>query len=106
MRFDTDLQVKLRDAYAARHEPEAIRVLARFYWAFLIVVFTVLVIASVAFGIWEFFRMPTMDGGLGGVRPQSAFTKAQLQELLEKFDARAEKFQDRMTAPVLTKDPS
>jgi hypothetical protein len=106
MRFDTDIQVKLRDAYAARHEPEAIRILARIYWAFLIVLFSIVVITAVAYGVWEFFRTPTPDAGLSGVRPQTAFTRAQLQELLEKFDARAEKFEEHMTAPVGAKDPS
>ncbi|OHB18799.1 MAG: hypothetical protein A2854_02955 [Parcubacteria group bacterium RIFCSPHIGHO2_01_FULL_56_18] len=106
MRFDTDIQVKLKDAYAARHEPEAIRLLARAYWAFLILGLTFTVITVISYGVWEFFRMPTVDAGTSGMRPQTAFTRAQLQELLDKFDARAEKFQERMTAPVSAKDPS
>lgn len=106
MRFDTNIQVKLKDAYAARHEPEAIRLLARMYWAFLIVAFTLTVLVVIAYGVWEFFRMPRTDESLSGVRPQVAFTRAQLQQLLEKFDARAERFQERMTAPAAAKDPS
>jgi hypothetical protein len=106
MRFDTDIQVKLRDAYAARHEPEAIRVLARIYWAFLITGFAFTIMTAVGYGVWEFFRMPQADAGLAGVRPQTAFSKAQLQELLEKFDARAAVFEERLTAPVQAKDPS
>lgn len=106
MRFDTDIQVKLKDAYAARHEPEAIRLLARMYWAFLIVGLTLTVVTAISYGVWEFFRMPAPDSGASGVRPQTAFTRAQLQELLGKFDARAEKFEGRMTAPVPSKDPS
>lgn len=106
MRFDTSLQIKIRDAYAARHEPEALRILARTYWAFLIVGFILTVLIAISFGVWEFFRMPTTDESLSRVRPQTAFTKAQLQGLLDKFDARATKFQERMTAPVQTRDPS
>ena len=106
MRFDTDIQVKLRDAYAARHEPEAIRVLARIYWAFLITGFTLTVAAAVGYGVWEFFRMPQADAGLSGVRAQAAFSKAQLLELLEKFDERAAAFEERLTAPVQARDPS
>jgi hypothetical protein len=106
MRFDTDIQVKLKDAYAARHEPEAIRLLARMYWSFLIVGLALTVTTAIAFGVWEFFRMPAPDSGTSGMRPQTAFTRAQLQELLEKFDARAARFEERMTAPVSAKDPS
>jgi|GEM_PF-1469956 len=106
MRFDTDIQVKLKDAYAARHEPEAIRLLARMYWAFLIVGLSLTVVTVISYGIWEFFRMPVVDAGISGMRPQAAFTRAQLQELLEKFDARAAKFEERMTAPVSARDPS
>lgn len=106
MRFDTDIQVKLKDAYAARHEPEAIRLLARAYWAFLILGLALTVVIVISYGVWEFFRMPTIDVGTSGMRPQTAFTRAQLQELLEKFDARAERFEGRMTAPVPVKDPS
>lgn len=106
MRFDTSLRIKVRDAYAARHEPEAQRVLAQAYWSFLILGFAVAVSAGIAYGVWEFFRTPSADEGLAGVRPQAAFSKAQLQELLEKFDLRADRFQERLTAPVTVRDPS
>jgi hypothetical protein len=106
MRFDPSIQIKVRDAYAARHEPEAQRILAQAYWAFLIVVFILSIVVTISFGIWEFFRMPVADEGASGVRPQVAFTKAQLQGILEKFDARADQFQERMTAPVTVRDPS
>ncbi|MBL8158296.1 hypothetical protein JNK62_02060 [bacterium] len=106
MRFDSSIQIKVKDAYAARHEPEAQRLLAQAYWAFLITSFVAAVIVVIAFGVWEFFRMPVVDESLSGVRPQTAFTKAQLQELLEKFDMRADRFQERLTAPVVARDPS
>lgn len=106
MRFDTSIQIKVRDAYAARHEPEAQRILAQAYWSFLIVVFILSASVAISFGVWEFFRMPAADEGSAGVRPQVAFTKAQLQGILEKFDARANQFQERMTAPVTVRDPS
>lgn len=106
MRFDTDIQVKIKDAYAARHEPEAARLLARIYWASCILGLVLAVLAVIAYGVWEFFRMPIVDENAVRVRPQTAFTRIQLQGLLEQFDARAEKFQERMTAPVPARDPS
>lgn len=98
--------MKVRDAYVARHEPEAVRLLARIYWAFLITMFAFVTSTTIVFGVWEFFRMPSINAGLSGVRPQTAFTKVQLQEFLEKFDARAAAFEERMTAPVPVRDPS
>lgn len=106
MRFDAAIKVKVRDAYAARHEPEAQRVLAQTYWAFLIVGFALSVGVAISFGMFEFWRMPSTDESLSGVSPQAAFTKTQLEELLLKFDARSNVFQERLTAPVTVRDPS
>jgi hypothetical protein len=106
MRFDSSIPVKVRDAYAARHEPEAQRLLARTYWSFLILGFLLATMLTIAYGVWEFFRTPAVDDSLSDVRPQAAFTKPQLQGLLEKFDLRADRFQERLTAPVTVRDPS
>lgn len=104
MRFDTTLPVRLRDAYAARHEPEAQRVLARVVWAFCTTLFCVSLCVSVAYGAWEFSRMPRGEGE-SAVRAQTGFTREQIESLLETFDARAEEFDARLRAPAL-RDPS
>ena len=106
MRFDTNIQVKIKDAYASRHEPEAERVLAHIYWAFLVVMLSLTIVLSVGYGVWEFFHVPTHEDATLGVRPAATFTRAQLQATLKGFEDRAERFQTRMTAPVTAKDPS
>ncbi|OGG58576.1 hypothetical protein A2765_02525 [Candidatus Kaiserbacteria bacterium RIFCSPHIGHO2_01_FULL_56_24] len=106
MRFDTNIQLKLRDAYAARHEPEAARFLARVYWAFLIVTLAMVVVLSILYGVWEFMQAPQRDESVTGLHAQQVFTRAQLDTVLQGFDARAARFQTRMTAPVSAKDPS
>ena len=104
MRFDNKLPVRLQDAYAARHEPEAERVLARAFWAFCTSLFLVSLVVSVAYGAWEFSRMPRASDD-GCVRGQAGFTRAQIQRLLETFDARAETFDERLRMPPV-RDPS
>jgi hypothetical protein len=106
MRFDTNIQVKLKDAYAARHEPEAARFLARAYWAFLIVMLALMVIGSIVYGAWEFMQAPQHDESGSGLHAQQIFTRVQLEGVLDGFDARAARFQTRMTVPVNAKDPS
>lgn len=106
MRFDTNIQVKIKDAYASRHEPEAERVLAHIYWAILVVTLSFMIAFSVAYGVWEFFHVPTHEDATLGVRPATTFTRAQLQATLKGFDDRAARFETRMTAPVTVKDPS
>lgn len=106
MRFDTNIQVKVRDAYAARHEPEAARALARIYWASMITLFSCAATLSILYGAWEFFRSPVQDANTITVRPQVAFTKAQLDGTLKGFDGRADRFQQKLTEPITAKDPS
>lgn len=104
MRFDSTLPVRLRDAYAARHEPEALRVLARALWAFCTTLFLVTLMVSIAYGAWEFSRMPRASEE-EGVRAQTGFTRAQIQGLLDTFDTRAETFDERLRTPP-ARDPS
>ena len=106
MRFDTAIKVRIRDAYAARHEPEATRVLARIYWTVIVVLLALVVAASIIYGAWEFFQTPVQDENALNVHPQAIFTRAQLQGILDGFDARSERFELRMTAPAAAKDPS
>ena len=108
MRFDLGVPVKIRDAYAARHEPEAERVLATFYWAFLVTLFSLCVVGALALGVWEFMRPLTGDGSGSSVNAsgRKTLTKSDFQKVLEGLDARAKSFETRHTAPVLVRDPS
>lgn len=104
MRFDTRLPVRLRDAYSAQHEPEAQRVLARAVWALCLVIFFFSLVATLAYGAWEFTRIPR-GGEESSVRAQTGFTRAQIEGLLQTFDTRAEQFDTRLRAPAV-RDPS
>ncbi|MFZ2555664.1 MAG: hypothetical protein WAZ27_00200 [Minisyncoccia bacterium] len=106
MRFDTSIQVRIKDAYASRHEPEAARIVARMYWALIVMICALAASLAVAYGVWEFFRGPTAETSSVTVRPQTLFTKTQLDVTLKGFDDRAARFQTRLTAPVPVKDPS
>ncbi|OGG72828.1 hypothetical protein A3A38_02565 [Candidatus Kaiserbacteria bacterium RIFCSPLOWO2_01_FULL_53_17] len=106
MRFETDFQMKVRDALAARDEPEAQHLLASVYWSMLVSLFAIIVAASVAYGLWEFVWAPADDEMIVSARPQAAFTRTELQKTLQGFDERQERFDERMVAPVSVKDPS
>ena len=107
MRFDTQVSVKIKDAYAARSEPEAVRFLGSVYWALLGTVFALVVAASIAFGVWEFLQPLASDSDtVVGGHPQKTLTKSDLERVLDGFDARASKYNSRKTAPVLVRDPS
>jgi len=107
MRFDTNFTVKVKDAFAARHEPEAARVLGEIFWAFLVLALTVATLGSVAFGVREFLKPLTVDEEPSvSVGARKGVTKAELVKILEAFDARAKEYESRRAAPVPVKDPS
>ena len=107
MRFNTSASVKLRDAFRARAEPEAARIVGSAYWAFLLSTLTLLICGGIAFGAWQFFQLPPEDGGAQATQgTKKIFTKASLQKALQVFDERAREYDRRKTAPVPLKDPS
>lgn len=106
MRFDTHIPVRLKDAFAARHEPEAHAILARVYWTVCISFGFICVLGSVAYGAWEFSQNKIQDGTLIDVHPQIQVSKAQLQGVLKKFEERRARFEERLQAPVSIKDPA
>jgi hypothetical protein len=107
MRFDTNFTVKIRDAYAARHEPEAARVLGEFAWVFMVGLLALSVTLGIAYGVREFLRPLSEEVESSvSVGARKGVTKVELVKLLEAFDARAREYESRRTAPVPVKDPS
>lgn len=106
MRFDFGVTVRIRDAYRAQHEPEAQRVLANAYWTFLTMLFGVILVASIAFGVMQFLSPlpPIAENPASASR--KVFTKADLQKILDAFEARALEYQVRRAAPSPVRDPS
>lgn len=107
MRFQTETTVKIKDAFAARHEPEAVRVLGEFFWAFLVCLLVLITIGSIAFGIREFLK-PLSEEVESSVSAgaRKGVTRAELVKILEAFDVRAKDYDARRTAPVPVRDPS
>lgn len=98
--------MKIRDAFRARHEPEAHAQIARAYWALMISLFALSTVLSIAYGAWEFSR--PLEGSGSDVTvgsPRAPLNRADLQEILDGFDERATRFDERRTAPALS-DPS
>ena len=106
MKFENGLQMKIRDALAAQTEPEAQYVLAGFVWVLFVITFFIVAVGGLFFGIWEFWRTGDSPPNTTDVRPQTVFTKSELQKTLQELDERAKNFESRMTAPVSVKDPS
>lgn len=106
MRFDYGVTVRIRDAYASRHEPEAARVLGEFVWAIQLILITLIVLCSIGFGIWEFMRPLEVPEDVGVGSTRKGFVRSDLQKVLEGFDVRAQRYEERRTAPVPVRDPS
>ncbi len=107
MRFDTDVSIKIRDAYASRHEPEAAHYLAGFFWTFMVMVTFVVMFSGVAYGAWEFLQPLRPSAAESVSVPQKkVFSTSELQKMLETLGNRAQQYQNAKIAPVPVKDPS
>jgi hypothetical protein len=107
MRFDTNFTVKLKDAYTARHEPEAARVLGEYAWMVMLGLISLAIVGSIAYGAREFFRPLSEEVESSvSVGARKGVTKTELVNILDALDARATEYELRRTAPVPVKDPS
>lgn len=107
MRFDTNLTIKIRDAYAARHEPEAARMLGEVAWMFMLVFLALTIVGGILYGAREFLRPLSAEVESSvSVGARKGVSRADLVKILEAFDARAKEYESRRTAPVPVKDPS
>ena len=106
MRFDTNVSIKIKDAYAARHEPEAERFLGSVYWAFLVVALVLMLVGGIGFGVREFVRPIASDSDTTTARKAKTVSKKDLDAVLTDFDERAKEYDTRKIAPVLVRDPS
>ena len=97
--------MKLREAFGARHEPEARTLLARAYWSFLIILFASMAVAAVVYGAWEFTRPLEAKSDIVVGTPKTTLNRADLQKVLDGFDARADRFEERRRVPA-SRDPS
>jgi len=107
MRIDHNLHIRIRDAYAASHEPEAVHMLGRIYWALLISLLALMVIGSVSYGVWQFLQPLEADVEPSvTVGARKGLNRAEIQKVLEGFDVRSSMYENRRVAPIPVKDPS
>ena len=106
MRFDSQVSIKVKDAFAALGEPEAEHFLGSVYWALLVIVLVSLLLGGIGFGVWEFLQPLPEQQSLVSGHAQNALTKDDVEKVLEGFDARAKKFESRRAVPLLVRDPS
>ncbi len=99
--------MSIREAYRARHEPEAQRLLGTFYWTMLIFFLALFVMGGVGYGVWEFKR-PLTEGAEESVSvgTKKVITKIEIEKMLQAFEARATMYESRLKAPSPIKDPS
>ena len=97
---------KIKTVYAARYQPETQEKIACGYWAFLIFGFVLVLLGSIAYGVWQFMQpldKGRSDATLGS--PQAPLSRSELQEVLTGWDTRVRLFDERQGGPSLA-DPS
>lgn len=83
---------RVRELYRARHEPENFEAMALVYWYALLALSLIVVVASVAFGMWRFGQvMHAIDPSaiVAAPRPTAAIDRGALSEVLAELEARA-----------------
>ncbi len=96
---------KIKEIHAARYQPETQDKIARGYWAVLLFCIAFAIVGGVAVGIWEFSRPLTEEGGATLGAPQSPLDTGELRAVLDGFDSRVRRFEERRDAPAFA-DPS
>lgn len=86
----------IRDAYAQRDEPERFVYVARVSWMLMLCVSVLALIASVAFGTWQFFA-PSQPIVVGKSAEIISFNRAQLHSFVEIFETRKSNFETMMS---------
>ena len=103
-----NISMRLRDVLSSRHEPEAERLLASGYWSLLIILLVCMIVGGIGFGAWEFTRplVAPMESEVTVGSAKAPLNRADLQKVIEGFDGRAERFEQRRAQPVTVRDPS
>lgn len=99
----------MRDMYANRHKPECKKAFADFYWRTLLSVAFVIVLSSIAYGIFELSSVlqdaGSADAGSASTKPP-ALNRVLLQNTLDGFHSREARFESLKTGTPDVTDPS
>ena len=83
----------LREAKGDRTEPESVHRLADGYWKMFLIVSAVAIIASISFGLRQFYVPPPyIEAGPTVGEGTATFDRAQLQATLKALEDRQAKF--------------
>lgn len=101
--------IGIREAYAQKHRPECVRVLADFYWRVLLSSAVLMVLIFTAYGVRQAYSV--IGGGAAArvpvvTQPVPHLNKAKLQDALTAFGEREVRFNALKTAPQKIADPS
>lgn len=99
----------IAEAYAQRHQPEGIRVLAYVYWYTLLGAGALFFIAVSFFGYWEFAKVAQTENDVAPVSKASAralLKKEDIENVLKSFDERRAQHESLRSNPPQIADPS
>ena len=109
MKSSTDILNKIRDAYAARYEPEGLRPLSDIYWRGLLLLAFLVLVCVFLYGTWGLVRV--LNGLSAGADtsapPPPPLSRAALSKTIRDFELRRAQFETLQTNPSATiPDPS
>lgn len=103
-----NIPLRFRDLYAARFEPEGVRVLADAYWRGLLVLTVVVVVWVLAYGVLELFstlHILAKEQDTSAL-PPPVLSHSELSAVVQGFDVRAETYESLRSRPPSFSDPS
>lgn len=107
MQLQNEVTMKIKDAFASRHEPESAKVLGEVFWVFLVSILILATVGGIAVGVREFLTPHTqVEEESVSVGSRKTITKTEIVKILEMFDVRAQEYETRRVAPVSARDPS
>lgn len=104
-----DIPTRMRNAYAARFEPEGARSLAYLYWRSLLVLTGVLLVLAVAWGLWNLFDVFALLASEPDTSPlpKAALDRGALLNVVQGFETRQTQWNDLTGSPApAIADPS
>lgn len=111
MKFKIDTWTRIRTAYAYRHEPEYLRLLASYFWNMLLWMATIITAGVVLYGSLQLVSV-FEDAGNRSVKAPAVGTeapildRAQLQATLNIFNERRAQYEGLKANPPDVTDPS
>ncbi len=102
---------RIRTAYAYRHEPEYLRLVATYFWRMLLCIGVIIIAGAVWYGAFQLFSV-LEDVGNRSAKAYSSGTetsildRAKLQATLDIFAERRAQYESLKANPSTVADPS